>query len=66
MYTSIFFIFRDIDASDSITGKIRYRWAFKYGAYSCVINRTKPLTVNIIFETTPGDIKNLEIISQNQ
>lgn len=50
----IFVIIRDIKERDSITGRIKYRWATNT-VLSCVINRSKPPTVNIIFDTTRRD-----------
>lgn len=41
----------DIKEIDSLTGKLKYCWSMS-SVLSCVLGRSEPVTVNIIFDTT--------------
>lgn len=41
----------DIKEIDSFTGKLKYCWSMS-SVLSCVLGRSEPVTVDIIFDTT--------------
>jgi len=49
--------FREIKERDTITGKLKYSWSMN-SVLSCVLGRSDPPTVDIIFDTTRKDREN--------
>lgn len=45
---------RDIKERDTSTGKVKYSWSIN-SVLSCVLGRSNPPTVDIIFDTTRKD-----------
>lgn len=56
-------ICRDIKERDAITGKIRFGWSTS-SILSCVLGRSDPPTVDIIFDTTRKDRENRRYFAQ--
>jgi len=56
-------ICRDIKERDAITGKIKFCWSTN-SLLSCVLGRSDPPTVDIIFDTTRKDKESRRYFAQ--